>query len=796
MACNRRSPIAPDRQQESIQSVPMITLPIRGMTCASCSARVERALKKLPGVQSAVVNLATETATIDAPELDRSVLVEAIVRAGYDVPEREPASSGETAAPPVDADGADSAPRGWIDRALTRLPRDPQARDVLWASLLTLPLVWPMVFGGDEHDMLPPVWQAILASSVLFGFGGRFFKAGWKAIQARSANMDVLVALGTGAAWALSMVVWLSAADDEMPALYFESAAAVVTLVRLGKWLEARAKRRTLAALDALQALRPAQACVIRHGQEKIVPIERLRLGDEVLVRPGERLPVDGEIIEGHSHIDESLITGESLPVARGPGQAVTGGSVNGEGLLRVRATALGAESQIARIVRLVEEAQGVKAPIQAQVDKVAAVFVPVVLALAVVTWVGWLALSTEGVAQATIHAVSVLVIACPCALGLATPATLMVASGLAARRGILVRDASALEHLREVRLVAFDKTGTLTQGQPVLTGVYAAPGIDSEAVLATAAALQQGSEHPLARAVLTQARAQSLDLPHVAGVRAEPGRGLTGDVHAAGADSPKYSFSLGSTRWMDELGVETKPLMASVQSHIDQGHSVSWLVLVPQGSRGGAAAGESPAPLLLGCLAFGDQPRATAAAAVATLQSQSIRCVLISGDHPAAAQHLGRAVGISEVHAEVRPEGKAALIEQFKARGLGAVAMVGDGINDAPALAGADVGLAMAHAAGGTDVAMHTAGITLLRGDPWSVVEALALAKATGDKIRQNLFWAFAYNIVGIPLAMLGQLSPMVAGGAMALSSVCVISNALWLGRWKAPVLLSSAKD
>lgn len=769
----------------------MITLPIRGMTCASCSARVERALKKLPGVQSAVVNLATETATIDAPALDRSALVEAIVRAGYEVPEPPP--------PEPVAPSAETSVTAW-DRLRTHLPQDPEARDVLWATLLTLPLLLPMLAGEEGHHLVAPFWQALLASVVLFVFGRRFFKAGWKAVQARSANMDVLVALGTGAAWALSMAVWLGADEGLPPALYFESAAAVITLVRLGKWLEARAKRRTLAALDALQALRPAQACVLRHGQEKILPIDKLRLGDEVIVRPGERLPVDGVVLEGHSHMDESLITGESLPVARGPGEHVTGGSVNGEGVLKVRATALGAESQIARIVRLVEEAQGIKAPIQQQVDKVAAVFVPVVLVLAVVTWVAWLTLSTEGLAQATIHAVSVLVIACPCALGLATPATLMVASGLAARRGILVRDASTLERLREVRLVAFDKTGTLTQGRPELMGVHAAPGIDPQAVLATAAALQQGSEHPLARAVLAHAHAQGLSLPHATGVCAEPGYGLRGEVHAAGPDSPRYTFQLGSSRWMRELGVDLHALEEAAQAHAAQGQSVSWLVLVPPTNPAAAADADTPpprpTPMLLGCLAFGDRPRLTAAATVATLQAQSVRCVLISGDHPAAAEHLGRAVGISEVHADTRPQGKAALIAQLQASTSGVVAMVGDGINDAPALASADVGLAMAHADGGTDVAMHTAGITLLRGDPWSVVEALALAKATGDKIRQNLFWAFAYNLVGIPLAMLGQLSPMVAGAAMALSSVCVISSALWLGRWKPPVMLSSAPD
>ncbi len=764
----------------------MITLPIHGMTCASCAGRVERALKKLPGVLSANVNLALETATIDAPGLSRDALTQAIERAGYEVPPQAPATRLGTGRDGA-ADPSNATTQLGEDFQLHPSPAPstgvPEGAQVLAAAALSAPLVLPMLGEAlGQHWMLPALWQFLLATLVLFVFGARFFVAGAKAVRAGSANMDVLVALGTAAAWGLSTALWQRTPEEEMPQLYFESAAVVITLVRLGKWLEARAKRRTLAALEALQALRPAQATVLRGKQELVLPLEMLHVGDEVLVKPGERLPVDGVVLEGQSHVDESLITGESLPVARGPGDAVTGGAVNGEGVLRVRATALGAESQIERIVRLVAQAQGAKAPIQEQVDKVAALFVPVVLALAALTWLGWW-LADAGLATATIHAVSVLVIACPCALGLATPATLMVASGLAAKRGILVRDASALERLRQVRTIAFDKTGTLTQGQPELLEVSAGPGVDDMAVLATAAALQSGSEHPLARCVLASAQAHGLTLPQASQLRAVPGRGVAGDIRSSPNASTSHPMCLGSASWMTELGIDMQPLAPVAQEHAARGRTVSWLALAPQGA---------PA-LLLGCLAFGDHPRPQAAPAVAALRAQGLRCVLVSGDNRSAAQQLAQAVGIEEVHAEVRPEGKAALIAQLKAEAgtnpnTNAVAMVGDGINDAPALAAADVGLAMAHADGGTDVAMHTAGLTLLRGNPWSVVEALALAQATGAKIRQNLFWAFAYNVVGIPLAMLGWLSPVVAGAAMALSSVCVLGNALWLGRWQAP--------
>ena len=809
----------------------MWTIPIEGMTCASCAGRVEKALLRVPGVSNARVNLASETALVEGgAQVGSQALAESVQRAGYQVPRKvmELAVEGMSCASCVTR----------IEKALNALPgvleasvnlATQQARVAYWggadlpaqalaavqkagytahlidgaagggdearpfwaregvqvlaSALLCAPLVLPMV--GDlagRHWMLPALWQALLATPVLFVFGARFFRAAWGAVRAGTANMDLLVALGTSAAWALSMALWWRDPQG-MPHLYFESAAVVITLVRLGKWMESRAKRRTLQALDALQSLRPATAQRLSDGQVQTVPVGELALGDTILVKPGERIAVDGEVVDGRSHVDESLITGESLPVARGPGDTVIGGSVNAEGVLHVKATALGAESQIARIVRLVASAQGGKAPIQQQVDKVAAVFVPAVLVLAAATLAGWWLAGADG-ATALIRAVSVLVIACPCALGLATPAALMVASGVAARRGILVREASALEHLRSVQVVAFDKTGTLTEGRPRLLqcqGVPSGPAVGE--VLALASGLQAASEHPLARAVLAAAAERGSLVYAARDVAAVPGCGMQGEVEGPAG---WQRVALGQARWMDELGVDRSALAAFAEACEARGETVSWLCATPPG--GGV-------PALLGCFSFGDQARARARAAVAALQAQGLRCVLISGDSLGAAGHLAREVGITEVHALVRPEQKAALVTRLQA-GSTVVAMVGDGINDAPALAAADVGLAMAHAEGGTDIAMHSAGITLLRADPWGVVEAIALARASHAKIRQNLFWAFFYNVVGLPLAALGWLSPVFAGGAMAMSSVSVVGNALWLGRWKAPVPPPEAID
>ena len=734
------------------------TLPIDGMTCASCVARVERALKKVPGVVEAEVNLATEQAHVvtQAGSAGRDALAAAIQRTGFTVPAE--VAPDEVAAP---------APEPWLG----------EGRRVALAALLSAPLVAPMLlepFG--VHAMLPGWLQALLATPVQFWLGARFYRAGWHALRAGAGNMDLLVALGTSAAYLLS--VWLLLGGGEhashgdagaMPHLYFESAAVVITLVMLGKWLESRAKHRTVEAIRALRALTPETAHVIApDGSEQDRPLARLRVGDRVVVRPGERVPVDGEIVDGASHLDESLLTGESLPVAREVGQRVTGGAVNGEGRLIVRTLAIGAETTLARIVRLVESAQAKKAPIQRLVDQVSAVFVPAVVAIALLTLLGW-GLARGDWELALLRAVAVLVIACPCALGLATPAAIMVGTGAAARHGILIKDAQALEVAQAVRVVAFDKTGTLTAGRPALVGHAAADG-DADALLRQAAALQAGSEHPLARAVVTAAAA--LHPPPAQDVRAQAGRGVAGTVDG-------QMLRLGSRRWMDELGVATQALDAQAAAWQAQGHTLAWLAEVPAAPDGGA-------PRLLGLLAFGDTVKPGARSAIERLHALGVRTLLVSGDNRDAATAVARQLGIDEVRAEVLPEDKAGVIAALKQDGT-RVAMVGDGLNDAPALAAADVGMAITRSDGtGTDVAMHAAGITLMRGDPHAVADAIDISRRTTRKIRQNLFWAFVYNVVGIPLAAFGWLSPVVAGAAMAASSVSVISNALLLSRWR----------
>jgi Cu+-exporting ATPase len=727
-------------------------LRIDGMTCASCVSRVEKALSRVPGVLQASVNLATATAEVRrlAGSAADAELLAAVQRAGYQ-------------AAPIAAGAAPAAHRG--DEGWT----------VAVAAALSAPLVLPMA--GDlvgAHWMLPALWQWLLATPVLVWLGARFFVAGWKALRAGAGNMDLLVATGTSAAYGLSLVMWWRDPTG-MPHLYFESAAVVITLVLFGKWLEARAKRRTLVALDGLRALRPDTARLRQGGAETTVPLAQVQAGDEVVVRPGERLPTDGVVIEGRSHLDESLLTGESLPVARETGDRVTGGAINGEGQLVVRTTTVGAASMLSQIVAMVESAQARKAPIQQTVDQVAAVFVPAVFGAALLTLLGW-GFAQGDWAAALIHAVSVLVIACPCALGLATPATLMVGTGLAARRGILVRDAQALELMRAVTVVAFDKTGTLTEGKPTLVDSLAARVGDDRAnpdeLLTLAAALQAASEHPLARAVTQAAAKAGGVVPAADTPQAVAGRGIEGTVNGR-------ALKLGSSVWMAELGVVDPTLSVQAAAWSAQGRSVSWLADLSPGQP----------PRALGLLAFGDHAKPGAAAAVAALQREGVRAVLVSGDNRGAAEALAREVGITEVRAEVLPADKARVVQALR-DGLAAgarVAMVGDGVNDAPALAAADVGLAMTHAdGGGTDVAMQTAGLVLLRGDPMLVVEALQLSRAITRRIRQNLFWAFAYNVVGIPLAAFGLLSPVVAGAAMALSSVSVITNALLLGRFK----------
>jgi len=724
-----------------------LDLGIRGMTCASCVARVEKGFKRVPGVLDAAVNLATESARVRTlPGVTLEALAAAVEAAGFEAvlpqPDQAPAAD---AVAVVDRDGV----------------------RVLLAALLSFPLVVPMVgelFG--QHWMLPGGLQLILATPVQCWLGARFYRAGWHAVRAGAGNMDLLVALGTSAAFGLSVWQWLAGGMH----LYFEASAVVITLVLLGKWLEGRAKRQTAAAIRALQALRPDTARVVRDGREQMLPLAQLRLGDLVVVLPGERVAVDGEIIEGLSQFDESLITGESLPVAREPGEAVIGGAINGEGRVVVRTTALGAESTLARIIRLVESAQAAKAPIQRQVDKVSAVFVPVVLGIALLTLIGWWGVSGD-FSNAVINAVAVMVIACPCALGLATPAAIMAGTGVAAKHGILIKDAEALEIAHSVGVVAFDKTGTLTEGRPTLVEI-AALG-DEATLLAEAAALQAGSAHPLAQAVLDAARARGLAVPAASALRALPGRGVAGVLDGV-------ALQLGNTRLRDELGLGADAFAARAEALAAAGRTVSWLIATPAGG----------APEVRGLLAFGDQVKRQAVVAVRELRALGVKSVMITGDNPGAAQAVADELGIDEVLANVLPGDKAARVAALKAGGQ-RVAMVGDGINDAPALAAADVGIAMAT---GTEVAMHAAGITLMRGDPALIADALDISRRTWRKIRQNLFWAFIYNIVGIPLAAAGLLSPVIAGAAMAFSSVSVISNALLLTRWR-PALRDGGK-
>ncbi|GAB7532575.1 heavy metal translocating P-type ATPase [Pseudomonas sp. 3A(2025)] len=718
-------------------------LPIGGMTCASCAGRVERALAKVPGVDSVTVNLANERAHVQArPDLDPQTLVAAVSRAGYD---------------------ASLAPPGATPQEQhTRARQNHHERwAVLLALALALPLVIPMLLAPlGIHTMLPAWLQFALATPVQFILGARFYVAAWKAVRAGAGNMDLLVALGTSAGYGLSVYAWISAAPGITPHLYFEASAMVIALVLLGKHLESRAKRQTASALRGLEALRPERAWQVIDGQEHDVAISALRIDDVVVVRPGERFPVDGQVIEGRSHADEALISGESLPVPKHPGDAVVGGAINGEGRLLVRATALGAETVLARIIRLVEDAQAGKAPIQRLVDKVSQVFVPAVLVIALLTLAGWM-YAGAGLEVALLNAVAVLVIACPCALGLATPAAIMAGTGVAARHGILIKDAEALERAHQIDVVVFDKTGTLTSGTPRITNMSAAR-VNEEQLLQWAGTLQRGSEHPLAKAVLDVCAQWQLTLAVPEHSHALPGRGIAATVQGR-------QLALGNRRLLDENNLAMAELAESAQTWEAEGRTISWLVEL------------APEPGVIGLFAFGDTVKPGALEAVQQLTQRGITSHLLTGDNQGSAQAVAKALGIFEVHAQVLPADKATIVSGLKRNRV--VAMVGDGLNDAPALAAADVGIAMG---GGTDVAMQASGITLMRGDPRLVPAALEISRKTYAKIRQNLFWAFVYNLIGLPLAALGYLNPVLAGAAMALSSVSVVSNALLLKAWK----------
>ncbi len=722
-----------------------IDLQITGMHCASCSARLEKVLNQLPEV-AATVNIATEKAHIAYNPRQTSLadLTKAIQGAGFD-------------AHPLRDFAAEKQARAAAYRQ--------EQIQFLIAVLLTLPLLAEMLlmFVGI-HAMLPGWLQWLLATPVQFWSGRRFYTGSWSSLRGGGANMDVLVALGTSAAYLLSCAVLLFKLDQPV---YFEASATLITLVLLGKLLEARAKGKASSALEALINLQPKMAHVERDGVMQELAVEQMQVDDVFLVRPGESVPVDGIVLEGASSLDEAMLTGESIPQGKQPGDKVYAATFNQHGLLKCRALAVGSHTQLAAIIRLVEQAQGSKAAIQKLADQISAVFVPAVVVIALLTFAAWW-MAGSGFATALINAVAVLVISCPCALGLATPTALVVATGRAAQAGILVKDAAALERAHKLSVLVVDKTGTLTIGKPDVTDLLPMPDVAEIELLQTAAMLAQGSTHPLSRALLDYAQSRLVTPEQSANISEISGHGLRAEVDGKHylLGSPGFAISEGIT-------VDERQILGLQQ----QGKSV--IAIACDGK-------------LLGYIAFADQLRASSRAAVAQLAAMGIRVVMLSGDNQATAQAIAQQAGITEFRAEVLPQDKAAQVQSFKAEGQ-LIGMVGDGINDAPALAAADVSFAMRS---GSDIAIEAADITLMRNDLMSVADAISLSRASLKKIRQNLFFAFAYNVLGIPLAALGMLNPVIAGAAMAMSSVSVVSNALLLKRWRSGNLLISSQS
>lgn len=705
-----------------------LDLRIDGMTCAACSTRLEGVLNRLPGVD-ARINLASERARVRFTPGLASVeaLIQAVAKAGFSATLLNETSRAE-------------------EKARKQTEYRQELRIFTLAAVFTLPLLAQMLTMSTEHGAptwLPGWLQALLATPVQFWAGRRFYTGAWHALRGGGANMDVLVALGTSAAYFFSLGVLLL---DPGGHLYFEAGAAVITLVRLGKLLEARAKARTSEALEQLIALAPRTARVERQGETVEVDSATLKLGDIVVVRAGERIPVDGEIIEGRSGVDESLLTGESLPLDKQPGNRAHAGSQNLDGMLKIRATGVGSHTQLMEIVRLTEAAQGSKAPIQKLADRISGVFVPIVVALACLTFAGWW-LHSGDIAHSLIPAVAVLVIACPCALGLATPTAIMVGLGRGAQLGILVREAAALERAEKLAVLAVDKTGTLTEGRMALVGLRPDGDMDEATLLQRAAALEQGSTHPIAQALLDAARTRNLPLPAVSHFENLPGEGVRGHVDG-------LALRLGAG--MDDH--ETAHFPSATCIHL--------------------AAGEKR----LGRLYLADRLRTSTPAAVARLHAAGIELVMLTGDREPVAAAIAAEAGLKSWRAQVKPQDKASAIQALKENGQ-VVGMVGDGINDAPALASADVSFGMAE---GSDIALEAADITLMRSDLNGVADAVALSQAVMRKIRQNLFFAFFYNVLALPLAALGMLNPVIAGAAMALSSVSVVSNSLLLKRWR----------
>ncbi|MFO1313141.1 MAG: heavy metal translocating P-type ATPase [Burkholderiales bacterium] len=711
------------------------------MTCAACAARIEKTLNRLPGV-AASVNFATETARVgfDPATTTPDQLVAAVARAGYGAAVREDSE---------DERKREEARKAAALRALIR--------DFTIAAVLTAPLLVqmiPMMLGGG-HDLIPRWWQLALATPVQLWVGRRFYVGAYHALRGGGANMDVLVVLGTTMAYAWSVAVTAMGLHDQH--VYFEAAAAVITLVLLGKLLEARAKAGTSAAMKGLLKLTPRTAHVPRDGATVEIDVADIRVGDRFLVRAGESVPVDGVVRDGASSVDESMLTGESRPVAKRDGDAVYAGTLNQDGLLTCEASKVGHDTLLAGIVRLVAEAQGSKAPIQRLADRVSGIFVPIVVVVALVTLLVTWAVAGDA-AQALVHAVAVLVIACPCALGLATPTAIMVGTGRGAQSGILIRNAAALEHAGRLTTLVVDKTGTLTEGRPEVTDVIAFDGASRADVLRAAASLEQGSTHPLALAIVAAAKREGLVPEAIADFVSTPGRGV-----AARIGSDDTVTTLGALAFVAPQGFD--PPTAETLALESQGKSIVGL------ARGGRA---------LGAIALADAIRPTSREAVQRLEAMGVDVVMLTGDNAEAAHAVATAVGIARYESGVLPGDKAQAVRDLVAGGK-VTGMVGDGVNDAPALAAADVSFAIG---AGADIAVEAADVTLIRNDLRAVADAILLSRATLAKIRQNLFFAFAYNVLGIPLAALGLLNPVIAGAAMALSSVSVVTNALLLRR------------
>ncbi|EEP4065426.1 gold/copper-translocating P-type ATPase GolT [Salmonella enterica] len=747
-----------------------ISLLIEGMTCASCVARVEKGIKAVPGVTDATVNLATERATVRGTASAEAVIA-AIEKTGYEARPVETAGQGED----------DSEEKKEAERVRLK-------RDLILASVLALPVFvlemgshlipgmheWVIKTIGLQQSWF---WQFALTLLVLTIPGRRFYLKGFPALARLAPDMNSLVAVGTAAAFGYSLVATFT--PDLLPEgtvnVYYEAAAVIVALILLGRFLEARAKGRTSEAIKRLVGLQARVAHVLREGRIVDIPVDEVVLGDCVEVRPGERIPVDGEVTEGRSFVDESMITGEPIPVEKSAGSAVVGGTVNQKGALTLRATAVGGQTMLAQIIRLVEQAQGSKLPIQAVVDKVTLWFVPMVMLIAALTFVVWLAFGpSPALTFALINGVAVLIIACPCAMGLATPTSIMVGTGRGAEMGVLFRKGEALQLLKDAKVVAVDKTGTLTEGRPVLTDLDVAGGFERREVLEKVAAVESRSEHPIARAIVVSAEEEGIALPGMGGFESVTGMGVYATVAGTRVD-------VGADRYMREIGVDISGFATTAERLGQEGKSPLYAAIDGQ---------------LAAIIAVADPIKPSTPAAINALHQLGIKVAMITGDNARTAQAIARQLGIDDVVAEVLPEGKVEAIRRLKAA-YGQVAFVGDGINDAPALAESDVGLAIGT---GTDVAVESADVVLMSGNLQGVPNAIALSKATIRNIHQNLFWAFAYNTALIPVAAGALfpvwgilLSPVFAAGAMAMSSVFVLGNALRLRRFRAPMATPS---